>query len=287
MNEFARKLEKYTSLLRDKKDAENAIMEEATYMATYYPRPSLKEIVPLVSLSKLKIILYVLWGALTLVVVFLILCMTGIFGMLFGVFLAVFSGAAAYYLSIFAIRATKKFKAENFEREKLRIQNEENELWNQAEYPKLKKQYEEGYSDKKIEYEKIQAEAKNKLEQTNSELKNYVGFVPEDYIGDVNSLLKIVKSGRADNLTDAINVFENDCYQEQILSEQRAARRYAESAYYEAEKTRRLQAAEIERQRAAEKQAKRDATNVCTHCINASKCRKFGTPNCPSYIPRK
>lgn len=251
MDEFFQKLEKYYSLLRDKKEAENAIMEEATYMATYYPRPKLKKIVTLNSLDELKKKLYILWGALILAVLFIIFGVGGILGD-FGILFGAFGLMAAFFLPTFAIRATREFKEASSRREKSRKQNEENELWNKTEYLKLEKQYEEGYSDKKIEYEKIQAETKNKLEQINSELKNYEGFVPENYIENVYDLFEIVKNGRADNLTDAINIFENDCYQEAILREQCAV-----------------------------KQAQ-----LCASCSRADRCLIIGEPNCRLFTPR-
>lgn len=245
MDEFFQKLEKYYSLLNDKATAESALMDEAKYMEIYYPRPilQLKKIVPLDSLLKLKMKLHVLWAAVILAVVFII------FGAVLGavgiVLLVVPGLLALIFLLFFAINTTSEFKDESSWQEKLRKENEEKELWNQAEYLKLKeyeKRFEESNSERKSAYEKSQIEAKNELEQINSELEKYADFVPEDYVpeeyvDDLYSLLEIAESGRAYNLSDAIDIF--------------------------------------------------DAEYVCRGCVYADRCRKFGTPDCPSYIPCK
>lgn len=246
MDEFFQKLEKYYSLLNDKETAERALMGETEYMEIHYPRPilQLKEIVPLDSLLKLKMKVHVLWAAVILAVVFIIFGAAVLGGAIGGLlcFLGLFP---LPILPFFAIITTREFKDESSWQETLRKENEEKELWNQAEYRKLKeyeKRFEESYSERKSAYEKSQIEAKNELEQINSELEKYADFVPEDYVpeeyvDDLHSLLEIAESGRAYNLSDAIDIF--------------------------------------------------DAEYVCKSCVYADRCRKFGTPDCPSYTPCK
>ncbi len=247
MDEFFQKLEKYYELLYAKDRAEHRLTDEETYMKRHYPKPilKLKEILPLGSLTKLKIKLYALWGGLILSVIITILSMLQVFGIVGYLFFGIPGLLAVFILPCYAIITTREFKEESSEKEKLQKQNEENELWNQAEYRKLKeyeKQFEESYSERKIEYEKSQIEAKKQLEEINSELKNYADFVPEDYVPEeyidyLDNLLEIAQSGRAYSLSEAIEIFELE--------------------------------------------------SICESCIYARDCRKFGTPDCPSYVPRQ
>lgn len=287
MNELAKNLEKYVTLLKNKKRVESALTSEESYMAIRYPKPRQKIINQVDSVPKSTKKFVIVYGILILSIIFIVLGL--ILGTVLGgllSFVGMIIGIFVFFFK-FPISLLKQFFAEKKEIAAQQEKNAKNQLWNETEYPKLKKQYEDSYSSRKKEYEKIQAEAKEELEKINSELVDYEGLIPTGYIGNVEEIFKIVNEGRAETVTDAINVFENDCYQEKILQEQRAAADYARATYNEAERTRKLQEEEIERQQAAEKEAKRAARHVCTNCVYASNCRKFGTPNCPSYVPRQ
>lgn len=184
------------------------------------------------------------------------------------------------------------------------------------EYNKIVEQKEA--EDKKIakmlqkEKEKIQEEIRQnelvplqeKLDKTNNNL------ISEEYFGDLDTIIGLLNSGRADSLKEALNLLEDMKYKERQLELERekiereeAAReeaaRMEEKRYQEDIRRRERQREEdlrreekLERQREddlrrEEEKNRSDALLQCRTCANHIGCWNYGKyPNCPNYRRR-
>ncbi len=157
--------------------------------------------------------------------------------------------------------------------------------------------------------------AKTKLDEYNNEL------IAEEYLPSINVIISLLKSGRADDLKEAINLYEEIVYKEKQLQlerekeEQRRLeeerrrqdeeRRYREEMSFKEEQERQRrreaeQARRDEKRRAeeretrereeaykAKKSAEAQAKSNCHWCKNYRNCAKHNNPplNCPAFRP--
>lgn len=189
-------------------------------------------------------------------------------------------------------------------------------------------QYKEAYE----EYDRLlkecvskKADAMENFVEKMKEAKTY-DFVPTEYYHLIRHVIKLLKSGRADNYKEALNLAIQEDKEEQaeaarraeeaqrtqIMREQAEAeeRRALEAQRHNQEMERQQQMhnkAMIEEQRAANRAAEREAarqasearraeqdmrnaaSHMCSRCANASKCSgsvKGRTLNCGGYRPR-
>lgn len=173
-------------------------------------------------------------------------------------------------------------------------------------------------ADKQAGVQKIREE---KLAPAEAALHEVNDLVPEKYLSVLEDLIDLLNSGRADDLKEAINLYEEIAYRERQLELQREAeeQRQLEEALRQEEESRRhkeemkflkdqewqrrqdeerhrraedrrLQE-EKENQRRAEQQAadraKREAENRCRHCANYRTCtlRLSKPQNCSGFRP--
>ncbi len=172
------------------------------------------------------------------------------------------------------------------------------------------KAYGEKYRAIYAKFEKVLEEMQEEKEKTQQERNRIVekiekyGFVTEEYLHLVPAILSFMKSGRADNYKEALNLAIREEREEAAESERRAAEerrtaimeQQAREERFERQRAREEQERhnrEIERQQAdAAEKARRDrmseerrARRRCANCKKRYKCLA-GTPtNCGAYDP--
>lgn len=172
--------------------------------------------------------------------------------------------------------------------------------------------------DRQAEVGKI---IEKKLNPAVHELEETNDILSKDYLGAIDVIIDLLKSGRADNLKEAINVYEEIVYRErqlQLQREQEAQRRYEEELRRQdeerrhredmaqreaAERRRRYDEQErlrvenerraredkerAERERKAENAAKSEASRRCHWCKKYHSCSLRVKPplNCAAFEP--
>ena len=288
MKDLTEKLRGYVSLLQEKDEAESNKMSQDDYLQSKYPKPEIKKIVCLTPLQ-VKIIPVIALGLITIIGLIMII-IGAVNGnqksgfIVFGIVGILAIGLGYKFLiykviDFFRIDIPLKREVEEI--------NAKNQVYNESVYPKEIAEYEQLLPQWQKEYEESQKENDLKLEKVAADLAEFDGFLPDKYIDVADKILEILENYRAETLPEAINVYENDCAQAEIIEEQRKMR---EAAEREAEFARQRAAAEekrLEEEENKRRQEIRDAKNVCKNCIYSTKCNKWGTPNCASYVPDK
>lgn len=176
------------------------------------------------------------------------------------------------------------------------------------EEARIEKQLE---ADKKAGISRIHKEELAPAEAAMNEIND---LVSEEYLPVLDDLIDLLKSGRADDLKEALNLYEEIAYRERELELQRRAeleRTEAEERRHRQEmrameeqegmrrreedransrREREREEAEREswrREREAQERAKREAENRCFHCANRKNCSlKVTRPqNCSAFRP--
>lgn len=153
----------------------------------------------------------------------------------------------------------------------------------------------------KEEYVQWRKDVLAKLQEAQNAISLYEPYLPEHYHKNAEEIAKILENGRADDIKEAINIFEED--------ERERARREEERRRIEAEERyRRLMEQKAEeadmeaqaKERTAAENARKElhkrqmaAIDRCVHCIHYSSCgynlrdsfSKSGDI-CPSYRPK-
>ena len=290
MKELTGKMHRYVSLLNEKADLDEKNVTQEQYLQSKYPKPEKKQdryVSPLMDRLRPVIIL----GSITIVSLVLIIiafiiqhdnaglailfCFSGILAI----------GLGCKFLIVDAIDFFRFLPDDKMKE----AENEKNHEYNASVYPKEIAEYEKFLPEREKEYEEYKQNIDKKLLGVEEKLSQFDGFLPKKYIEVADKILEILEDYRAESLTEAINVYENDCAQAAIYEEQQRARQAAEREAEIAERRayaeeKRL-AEEKEKLIREKRQAEREAKNVCSHCIYSGKCRKWGTPNCASYVP--
>lgn len=185
-------------------------------------------------------------------------------------------------------------------------------------YTKWKESYvahcaEEEKIAKLLEAEKVAGQEKIRTEEyapAKAQLDACNDLLAENDLPHADTIIDLLKSGRADDLKEALNLLEDILYREKQLELQREQeeqrqweeeqrrkdeeRRYQQQREdeerYRREEDRRRKEAEDDarrREREAEDRAKRDAKNRCFHCANRRTCTlKVNPPqNCSAFRP--
>lgn len=181
----------------------------------------------------------------------------------------------------------------------------------------LKNVAEENEIYQKLEEDQLAAVAKIKADEFTPALDELNGtndLITAEYLPAIDTIINLLKSGRADDIKEAINVYEEIVYRErqlQLQREQEAQRRQDEERRHKedmahreaAERQRRYDEQErerrederrakedkerAERERKAENDAKAEASRRCHWCKNYHSCSLRVKPplNCSAFDP--
>lgn len=177
----------------------------------------------------------------------------------------------------------------------------------------LKSLEEEGRIKRKLEEDRlaeIERIETKELTPVLEELVSVNDIISDDYVPAIDTIIDFLKSGRADDLKEALNLYEEMLYRErqlQLQREQEAQRQYAEERRHREEmrlreeQERRRRYDEEQRQRkederravekkekeALEKKAVADAERKCHWCANWKNCGMRHNPplNCAGFRP--
>ena len=156
---------------------------------------------------------------------------------------------------------------------------------------------------------------KEELDVANRELAQVNDMVAAEYLPVINTLIDYIKKGRADNVKEAINLYEENLYRQKQLDLQRESeeqRRFEEEERMEFENRRHreemnlLERQEAQRrrdeenyrreeekkafrkEREAAEAAKRAAESRCLSCAKRQRCTLKGShpQNCSAFEPR-
>lgn len=178
-------------------------------------------------------------------------------------------------------------------------------------------------AESKVQVEQLQkktSESKKRKEELTEEINKY-DFVPLDYIQYVPTVLNLLKSGRADDYKEALNLAiaeekdaeeraqraEEDRRRTMLLQEQAEEERrhnlqmeqeQATANRIQAEQAAQARRAEQQRQRVEDRAARdardrqltaeRNAMNRCSKCANRFACGSArGQVNCGAFVPDK
>ncbi len=171
-------------------------------------------------------------------------------------------------------------------RKRAKKEDEENRIFNETEYPELLKAYNIEVERLKPLYVEMHNAAQAKLDALEEEMERDGHILAQKYHDDIEDIIEIIDNGRANSLSEAINILISDQNAERLLREQR---RQNEIQAQAAEMQRR----EMERHnRAMEENAReqlemqRDKIDYakCHNCEKESYCYK---KTCYGYRPKR
>lgn len=177
-------------------------------------------------------------------------------------------------------------------RAKAKNEDEENQRFNDTEYPELLSAYKKEVERLKPLYAEMRNSAREKLAELVDEMEQEEHILAEKYYGDIKKIIEIIDDGRANSLPEAINILISDQNAQKLLNEQirqnEIQAQAAEMQRREAEAQRR----EMERhnrqmEAAANEQLQMQKDNIdyakCHNCAKESYCYK---KSCTGYRPK-
>ena len=171
-------------------------------------------------------------------------------------------------------------------------EDEENQQFNDTEYPELLKAYKKEVERLKPLYAEMRNSARVKLVELVDKMEQEEHILAEKYYGDIKNIIEIIDDGRATSLTDAINILISDQNARKLLEEQMRQNEIqaqaAEMQRREAEAQRReMERHNREMEATANEQMQMEKNKIdyakCHNCAKESYCYK---KSCTGYRPK-
>lgn len=163
--------------------------------------------------------------------------------------------------------------------------DEKDEAFNKNEYPKLLEAYNKEVIRLKPEYERLQKEARQVYPQIEAYLNENKNVLSEKFYDDIDQIIEILDDGRANSLSEAINIRISDKQAEELIREQM---RQTEIQRESAER----QEAEMKKQRQEMERHNREVERQSENKIDYAKCHNCrhekycGKTFCRGYMSR-
>ncbi len=168
----------------------------------------------------------------------------------------------------------------------------ENKQFNDTEYPKLLKAYEQEVKRLKPLYAEMRQDAKIKLAEVEEQIEQGNPIIGKKYYNNIKQIIEIIDDGRATSLPEAINILISDQNAQKLLNEQirqnEIQAQAAEMQRREAEAQRReMERHNREMETTANEQIQMEKNKIdyakCHNCAKESYCYKR---TCTGYRPK-
>jgi|GEM_PF-6378171 len=174
-----------------------------------------------------------------------------------------------------------------------------------------------------LEYENAIEGIRKERSEISKELDEYNDIYPSNYYEELPKIIELIENMRADDVKTALNIYESDKRQEELIEaqqeanrieqqrseresedrraalnfqidmerrcierEKEAARKEEEYRNKELEQRRREEVLKEQKLKDEEKRQRDKANQRCRYCAYRSSCRTIGTINCAAYKPK-
>ena len=189
----------------------------------------------------------------------------------------------------------RKYEGELEEYNKRLATNQKDIDYNEKEYPRLMKAYDESVERAKREYRELEAKTKKELASLSEEIEGLDVGLSHKYYSGIYFIAKYIRDGEAESLSEAVQLY-NQSMRELDEELERKAREEREEEFRREMRDREIERDMEERSRRdkerreaqrREYEEKLAAKDRCRNCIHRPNCRAYGTVNCASYSPQK
>ena len=170
--------------------------------------------------------------------------------------------------------------------------DEKDEAFNKNEYPKLLEAYNKEVIRLKPEYERLQKEARQVYPQIEAYLNENKNVLSEKFYDDIDQIIEILDDGRANSLSEAINIRISDKQAEELIREQMRQTEIQRESAERQEAEMKKQRQEMERHNREVERHNREVERQSENKIDYAKCHNCrhekycGKTFCRGYMSR-